>query len=123
MTTIETQAVLAANSAFYRAMREGDYAAMDMLWTRRRRVSCTHPDGPPIQGRRGVMASWRKLLLPRRCMPIRIRDPKAIVMGASALVLCVEELGRVRMMASNCFVREAEGWHMLSHSAAEIRTG
>ena len=120
MRTTGTQAVLAANTAFYRAMRDGDYAIMDRLWTRRRAVSCTHPGGPTIQGRRAVMASWRKLLLPRRCMPIRVREAKAVVTGASALVLCIEELGRVRMMASNCFVHEADGWQVLAHHAAEM---
>ena len=120
MTTTETQAVLAANATFYRVMRDGDYAAMNRLWTRRRRVTCTHPGGPPIEGRPAVMASWRRLLLPRRSMPIRIREPKATVTGASALVLCVEELGRARMMASNFFVREAEGWRMLAHHASEM---
>ena len=42
----ETIAVLDANDAFYRAMREGDLDAMEALWARARTVSCTHPDGP-----------------------------------------------------------------------------
>ena len=120
MTTTEADAVLAANAAFYRAMREGDYAAMERLWTRRRRVSCTHPGGPAVQGRAAVMASWRRILEPGRALPIRPVEPKAVVTGGSALVLCREDLGKVQMMASNCFIREVDGWRMLSHQAAEM---
>lgn len=120
MTTTEIDAVLAANAAFYRAMREGDYAAMERLWTRRRAVSCTHPGGPAIQGRAAVMQSWRRILLGDRPVPITPVDPAAIVTGESAMVLCREDLVDSEMMASNAFVREAGVWRMLSHQAAEI---
>ena len=120
MKTTETDAVLAANAAFYQAMRGGDYQAMQRLWTRRRPVSCTHPGGPLIQGRAAVMASWRRILLSGRPLPVRPLEPIAVVTGRSALVLCREELGRTEMMAANTFVHEPSGWRMLSHQAAEI---
>ena len=120
MTTTEADAVLAANAAFYEAMRAGDYEAMERLWTRRRQVSCTHPGRPMIRGRVGVMASWRRILLRGRPVRIDPLDPVAVVTGGSALVLCREDLGGSQMMASNAFVREAEGWRILSHQAAKI---
>ena len=120
MKTTEVDAVLAANAAFYQAMRAGDYRAMQRLWTRRRPVSCTHPGGPMIQGRTAVMASWRRILLSGRALPIRALEPSAVVTGLSALVLCRENLGRTQMMAANTFVHEAGGWRMLAHQAAEI---
>lgn len=123
MTTTEADAVLAANAAFYRAMREGDYAAMERLWTRRRRVTCTHPGGPAIQGRAAVMASWRRILGPGRPLSIRPAEPTAVVTGGTALVICREDLGEVQMMASNCFLREGGVWRMLSHQAAELPRG
>lgn len=120
MTTTEANAVLAANAAFYQAMRDGDYEAMERLWTRRRPVSCTHPGRPMIQGRAAVMSSWRRILL--RARPVRIEpcEPVAVVCGRSALVLCREDVGAGQMMASNTFVQEAGGWRMLSHQAAKI---
>lgn len=119
MTTTEINAVLAANAAFYRAMRAGDLEAMERLWTRRRPVSCAHPGGPMIQGRAAVMESWRRIL---GAVPpaIRCTEPQAVVTGLSALVLCREVVAGTAMMASNSFVREPEGWRMLSHQAAEI---
>ena len=120
MTTTEAGAVLAANAAFYQAMRAGDFEAMERLWTRRRQLSCTHPGRPMIRGRVAVMSSWRRILL--RGHPVRIEplDPVAVVTGRSALVLCREDVGGGQMMASNAFVLEAEGWRMLSHQAAKI---
>lgn len=120
MTTTEANAVLAANAAFYQAMRAGDYEAMERLWTRRRPVSCTHPGRPMIQGRAAVMSSWRRILL--RSRPVRIEplEPVAVVCGGSALVLCREDVGAGQMMASNIFVQESGGWRMLSHQAAKI---
>lgn len=120
MTTTEANAVLAANAAFYHAMRAGDYEAMERLWTRARPVSCTHPGRPMIQGRAAVMSSWRRILLRGRPVRIEPLEPVAIVTGRTALVLCREDAGSGQMMASNTFVQEADGWRMLSHQAAKI---
>ena len=120
MTTTETNAVLAANAAFYEAMRAGDYRAMERLWTRARPVSCTHPGRPMIQGHAAVMASWRRMLLRGQPVEIAPLDAVAVVTGRSALVLCREAVGGGQMMASNAFVLEAGGWRMLSHQAAKI---
>lgn len=118
----ETIAVLDANEAFYRAMREGDVDAMEALWARGRQVSCAHPDGPAIFGRRAVMASWR-LILGRRPPDIRPGDPQAIVVGRTAMVLCRETIGSVELMASNAWVREDGAWRMVNHQAEPIPGG
>ena len=120
MTTTEANAVLAANAAFYQAMRAGDYRAMERLWTRARPVSCTHPGRPMIQGRVAVMASWRRILSSGKPVEIEAQDAIAVVTGRTALVLCREALAAGQMMASNTFVLESGGWRMLSHQAAKI---
>ncbi len=115
----ETIAVLDANEAFYRAMREGDIDAMEALWARERPVSCTHPNSPTIFGRAAVMASWR-LILGHRPPEIRPADPQAIVTGRTAMVLCREKIGPVELMASNAWVREDGAWRMVNHQATHI---
>jgi hypothetical protein len=112
-------AVLDANDAFYRAMRDGDLDAMEALWARARPVSCTHPHGPPIFGRAAVMASWR-LILGHLPPEIHSEDPQAIITGRTAMVLCGERIGAVELMASNAWVREDEAWRMVNHQAAHI---
>lgn len=122
----DTAAVLDANEAFYRAMRAGDLAAMEALWSRERTVSCTHPDGPAIFGREAVMASW-ELILGHRPPEICADDAQAIITGQSAMVLCREVIdsgsGSVELMASNAWVREDGAWRMVNHQAAVIPGG
>jgi len=119
MGNTATAAVLDANEAFYRAMRQGDLGAMDALWARERPVSCTHPHGPSIFGRQAVMASWR-LVLGHLPPDIHAEEPQAIVTGKTAMVLCRERIGAVELMASNAWVREDDAWRMVNHQAAHI---
>ncbi len=110
--------VLAANDAFYRAMRAGDYRAMDRLWSRRRTVACTHPEWTMLVGRRAVMDGWRSILLDHMPPAIWPSEAHAIVTGTTAMVLCVERVDDLELMASNGFVREGSGWRMLNHQSA-----
>ena len=114
-----TAAVLDANQAFYRALRQGNLDAMDALWARARPVSCTHPSGPAIFGRAAVMESWR-LILGHLPPDIHASDAQAIVTGRSAMVLCTERIGPVALMASNAWVREDGAWRMINHQAAPM---
>lgn len=120
MSEIETDAVLAANAEFYAAMRAGDLAAMDRLWSRHRQVSCAHPGRPAIFGREAVMESWRIVLEDHTPPAIRPVEPHVVVTGATALVLCREDLGHVELMASNAFAREDGEWRMINHQATDM---
>jgi hypothetical protein len=110
--------VLAANDAFYKAMREGDYAAMERLWAERRTVTCTHPDWHMLMGREAVMESWRMILTEHEPPEIWPVDAQAIVTGSTAIVLCGERIGGFELVASNSFVREGRSWRLLNHQAA-----
>jgi ketosteroid isomerase-like protein len=110
--------VLAANDAFYKAMREGDYAAMDRLWAERRTVTCTHPDWHMLVGREAVMESWRVILTEHEPPEIWPIEAQAIVTGSTAMVLCTEQIGGIELVASNGFVREGLRWRVLNHQSA-----
>lgn len=110
--------VLAANDAFYRAMRDGDYAAMERLWARTRTVTCTHPDWKTLVGRRAVMQSWRLILVDHAAPPIWPDEAHAVVTGSTAMVICTERVDGVELVASNGFVREGARWRMLNHQSA-----
>ena len=119
----ETAAVLDANQAFYGAMRKGDIQAMDRLWARGRRATCTHPGGPAIVGRGPVIASWR-MILTRHPPPITAVDEHAVVTGNSAMVLCREILGSeapfIELIATNTWTHENGAWRIVNHQAAQI---
>ena len=52
----DTEAILEANDAFYRALAGGDVAAMDEIWARRAPTSCIHPGWRALPG---GSRSWR----------------------------------------------------------------
>lgn len=112
--------VLAVNAAFYRAMRIGDYLAMEAIWSHDPRVTCTHPSGPAIHGRAAVLETWRMILCEGVPPAIRHADPTVIVTGNSAMVLCSEFVDGVQLMASNAFRREGRRWRMINHQAAAV---
>ncbi len=119
-TTSAKSSVLAANEAFYAAFREGDYAAMQALWSDSREVTVYHPGWPGIMGREEVMESWHRILCVGRPPKVRALDPNVIVNGTSAMVTCIEDLGEVRMVATNTFVQEAGAWKLIGHQAQHI---
>lgn len=106
-----------SNEAFYRAIREGDYSAMELIWARNRRVTCTHPGWTLLSGREAVMDSWRMILFeqdPPQIWPI---DPQVIGAGKTAMVLVTERMGDLSLLASNAFVMEDGAWRMVNHQS------
>lgn len=112
--------LLRTNSAFYRAIRRGDYAAMDRMWSRTRAVTCTHPGWTLLSGRSAVMDSWRAILTEQEPLDIWPSDPMPIATGGTAMVICHELLGSTELIASNAFVLEDDAWRLINHQAAQI---
>ncbi len=119
-TTRAKSAVLAANEAFYAAFREGDYSAMDALWSTEHQVTVGHPGWHHITGRDEVMESWYRILRLGRPPKVKAIDPNVIVNGRSAMVTCIEDVGEVRLVATNTFVEEAKGWKLIGHQAQHL---
>jgi ketosteroid isomerase-like protein len=117
--------VLAANRAFYRAFRTGDFTAMDALWARTAPVACIHPGWIALLGRDAVMTSWRDIF--HQPTPIACRAEQVLLLGDTACVLCQEVLdggdqaGSV-LIASNLFVREIGEWRLVHHQAGGVAT-
>ncbi len=120
--SVRESRVLAANEAFYLAMRAGDLAAMEALWSKRAGVSCTHPGRPMLVGRNAVMGSWRAILGGGRPPAIACAGAVATLSGATAIVLCEERVMGARLMAVNTFALEggSGAWRMVGHHAGEF---
>lgn len=115
------KAVLAANAAFYRAFRDGDAEAMDLVWARSAAVACIHPGWPPLFGRDAVMKSWAGAL--SSSPAIAVESPRVVLTGGTAAVLCLERIGRSVLAATNLFVNEAGHWRIFHHHASAIARG
>jgi len=116
----DSDAVLAANLEFYRAFATRDLQAMDALWARQAPVACIHPGWPALADRDAIIESWRGILSNPESPRIVCYDERVFLYGDTALVVCEEELDGGTLVASNLFVREAEGWRIAHHQAGQL---
>ncbi|MFT5354497.1 MAG: ketosteroid isomerase-like protein [Polyangiales bacterium] len=114
--------IKAANEVFYRAFREGDFAAMERIWASEVPVACIHPGMAPIIGRGAVMASWRGILAHPGAPALCSSAETVHVLGTSALLTCLEgeENGLPRLVATNVFTMENGHWRLCHHHGAAL---
>ena len=115
----DTDALLAANTAFYRAFATGDIAAMTALWDDVGPVACIHPGWPPLFGLTAVVDSWRRIMTAPP--PIVADDARALFHGDCGLVLCRETIGDVSLAATNMFRLRNGAWRLIHHQAGPMR--
>ncbi len=119
----DTDSVLFANEAFYRAFADGDAAAMGQAWAERDDIVCLHPGWGPIFGRADVMASWGAIMAGGEAPGIQCLDARAQIHGDVAVVICFEQLPGGRLVATNLFAREGKLWKMILHQAGPTAAG
>ena len=115
----EEMDIVTANESFYEAFRGEDLEAMDRLWAQRAPVACVHPGWPPLIGRDQVMASWRAIMA-GGAPPIRCGVARVLMLGDVAQVVCEEQIGDDRVVATNVFVREDGRWAMVHHHGSHL---
>jgi hypothetical protein len=113
----ESEAVLFANEAFYRAFADRDLSAMEALWSEAAPVSCIHPGWAPLFGRDEVLRSWAAIIGAPGAPDIACRGARARLYGDTAFVVCFEGLGGEYLIATNVFVRESRLWRMVHHQS------
>ena len=116
----EREAALAANRAFYKAFHDRDADAMDRIWAPSGAMVCLHPGQAPLHERAEIMASWRGILRHPEAPRVRCADEWVIGRAGLAIVVCREILADLQLMATNSFVRLADGWHMVGHHSGPV---
>jgi len=120
MTQSARNEVRSANAAFYAAFRNADIETMEELWSRRDEISVFHPNAKGIEGRNAVMRSWRAILVEGSPPDIAQVELAVILSGKTAMVICEEILGTVRMIATNIFANEGGVWRLVHHQATRL---
>jgi ketosteroid isomerase-like protein len=116
----DSDAIIAANAAYYRAFSTGDFAAMSRIWAEDG-VSCVHPGWTPLVGRAAVIESYRNILMSPNRVRIAHREDTAIVSGDEGRVVCIEIVeGTGLLAATNFYRRVGDTWRMVHHQASPI---
>ena len=114
---VKTDMVLALNERFYAAFRARDIEAMEGLLASEHPVAVIHPGWRALSGREAVLASWAAIFRNPRAPEVRCDNAVVLMMGDSATVICTEVLPEGTLVATNVYVREADGWRMTHHHA------
>lgn len=117
----DSDAILAANAAYYHAFATGDVTAMSRLWADDD-LSCIHPGWPPLVGRQAVLDSYANILRNPNRERIEHCEDTAIIAADEGRVLCVELISgaALALAATNWFRRIDGAWRLIHHQASPI---
>lgn len=115
----DRDAVLAANSEFYRAFRDSDMTAMGAVWGQQKPIVVEHPSIWREVGRDRVLASWAIIF--RSPPPITCTVEDVSFADDQATVHCNEQLKSGEVRTINVFHREGGIWCMIYHGPAADR--
>lgn len=116
----ETEKILFANEAFYRAFADRDIQAMDAVWSRSGPLACIHPGWDVLTERDAIMESWRAIFSNPNQPAIRFANALARLFGSAAFVTCHESVADAFLVATNFFHDEDGQWKLVHHQASPL---
>jgi uncharacterized protein (TIGR02246 family) len=110
---------------FYEALRDGDLDKLMAVWADDDEVVCVHPGGPRIVGPRAIRTAFEAIFSESRIHAELERVRRVHTLDA-AMHSVVERVRVVTpqgprtafVMATNVYVKTAEGWRMVAHHAS-----
>ncbi|WP_372659123.1 nuclear transport factor 2 family protein [Hydrogenophaga sp.] len=117
-------------AAFYDAMHHADIERLMACWSDEDDIVCVHPGGPRLIGHAAVRAAFEALFANGsvQAQPERVRRLDTGSCSVHSLVERVEVLSddgpqHAWVLATNVYVKTAQGWRMVAHHASPgVRT-
>jgi ketosteroid isomerase-like protein len=119
-----SDAVLAANQAFYDAHERRDLAAMQAVWEHSDEVVCVHPGWPILRTWPLVEESWRRILAGPGRNQFILTNSSVAVEGRLAWVTLDENLvdgsAAGTIAATNIYRNDAGAWRLIVHHGSPV---
>jgi ketosteroid isomerase-like protein len=116
-----------AEAAFYEALGRGDLEAMMAVWSEDDEIVCVHPGGPRLNGYALVREGWRHIFEGGTRLKVQLLALSTVHGPFSAVHSVIEQLSVVGqkqlaapVVATNVYVRGAQGWRMIVHHASPV---
>jgi uncharacterized protein (TIGR02246 family) len=111
-----------AETAFYEALERNDLDGMMEVWADDEELICVHPTGPRLTGYDQIRESWSQIFNSRQRWQVRLSH-QVYVQGMMLAIHSVHEnfvvagesKPRPPIVATNIYMRTANGWRMLVH--------
>lgn len=124
------EAIISANTEFYRAIESGVLERMEDLWSHTENARCVHPGWDLIVGWSRIREAWERIFASEQKMRISPTDVYVYDSGDFAWVTCLENItvfqetnfDTVQAVATNLFVQRNGKWLLLHHHASPIPT-
>jgi ketosteroid isomerase-like protein len=112
-------------ATFYAAMQEGDLDKLMACWADEEEIVCIHPGGQRAVGAAAIRATFETLFANGqvRAWPERVRKVESVGSCVHSLVERVEVLTaegprHAWVLATNVYLKTAQGWRLLAHHAS-----
>ena len=120
----------AAESAFYAAFEARSLDAMMAVWANDDSIACIHPLAAPLNGRAAVAAGWHSMFEAAGQFRVQVEVAHEIHKASQVIRIVREYLAigeeaesRPPLLATNVYIKEADGWRMMLHHASPLQVG
>jgi uncharacterized protein (TIGR02246 family) len=112
-------------SQFYEALQRGDIERLMSVWSDDDDISCVHPGGPRLVGSAAIRASFDAMFgngaidaQPERVRRLVTHDCAVHSVLERVRVLTPEGVQSAWVVATNVYVKSAQGWRLVAHHAS-----
>jgi uncharacterized protein (TIGR02246 family) len=115
---------------FYEALQNGDLEALMAVWAEDEEIVCVHPGGGRVVGVAAIRASFAALFA-RGGVPVQPTQVRRLAWVGGALhhlaeridIRHAEGVQTAWVLATNVYVKSAQGWRMVAHHASPGEPG
>jgi uncharacterized protein (TIGR02246 family) len=110
---------------FYEALQQADLNKLMAVWSDDDDIVCVHPGGPRVVGAADIRASFEAIFA-NGAVPLQPQGVRRLSALGCAVHHLVEHIAvadaqglrSVWMLATNVYVKTAQGWRMVAHHAS-----